>query len=242
VVDDLVIAFAGGEGDKGLLAYRIATGDLVWSVPAGKQSYSSPQLLMLGGKRQVLMLSEQSLQAVEPGTGRTLWELENDDKIATPIVQPQKVGEHELLAPWGEGMSLLDVHETDAKWSVSRRWTSKDLKPSFNDVVVHDGFIYGFNDGIFCCVDLANGKRKWKRGRYGFGQVLLLVDQPALLVLSEKGEAVLVEPNPEKLVELGRFQAITGKTWNHPVIAHGRLYARNDEELACYDLTGGMTR
>jgi outer membrane protein assembly factor BamB len=242
VVDDMVVVFAGGEGDKGLMAYRIDTGDMAWSAPSGKQSYSSPQLLTLGGKRQVLMLSEQSLKAVDPATGAALWELENDDKIATPIVQPQKVGEHELLAAWGEGMSLLEVQEADGKWSVTRRWTSKGIKPSFNDVVVHDGFIYGFDDGIFCCVELANGKRRWKRGRYGFGQVLLLADEPVLLVISEKGEAVLVEPNPEKLVELGRFQAITGKTWNHPVVAHGRLYARNDEELACYDLTGGALR
>jgi hypothetical protein len=60
--------------------------------------------------------------------------------------------------------------------------------------------------------------------------------QPLLLVLSEGGEAVLVAANPDRHQELGRFQAVEGKTWNHPVIAHGRLNVRNAQEMACYEL------
>jgi hypothetical protein len=108
------------------------------------------------------------------------------------------------------------------------------LKPYFNDFVVHDGCCYGFDGKIFTCVDLTTGKRRWKGGRFGFGQILLLADMPALLVLAESGEVVLLEANPQQLVELGRFQAIAGKTWNHPVVAHGRLFVRNGEEAACF--------
>jgi hypothetical protein len=66
--------------------------------------------------------------------------------------------------------------------------------------------------------------------------VLLLVDQGLLLVLSEQGEVILVEANPEELKEVARFQAIEGKTWNHPTIVGDRLYVRNAEEIACYEL------
>jgi hypothetical protein len=83
---------------------------------------------------------------------------------------------------------------------------------------------------------LATGQRQWKGGRYGAGQVLLLSDQPLLLVLTEQGEVVLVEPNPAKHHELARFQAINGKTWNHPVISRGKLFLRNAEEMACFEL------
>ena len=72
------------------------------------------------------------------------------------------------------------------------------LKPSLNDFVVQDGAIYGFDDGIFCCLDLKSGKRRWKAGRYGHGQVLLLADQKLLLVMSETGEAVLLSASREK--------------------------------------------
>jgi hypothetical protein len=65
---------------------------------------------------------------------------------------------------------------------------------------------------------------------------LLLGDQPLLLVVTDSGEAVLVAADPDRHTELGRFQAVSGKTWNHPVVAHGRLYVRNAAEMACYEL------
>jgi hypothetical protein len=108
--------------------------------------------------------------------------------------------------------------------------------------VVKDGYAYGFDGAIFCCIDLSNGERKWRGGRYGRGQVILLADQDLLLVLSETGEAVLVSAQPTRHAELGRFNAITGKTWNHPVVAHGKLFVRNAEEIACYELDSPATR
>jgi hypothetical protein len=110
------------------------------------------------------------------------------------------------------------------------------LKPSFNDFVVHQGSIYGFDGRVLTCVDLQTGKRRWKGGRYGSGQLLLLGDQPLLVVVTDGGQVVLVAADPNGHRELGRFQAVEGKTWNHPVIAHGRLYVRNAQEIACYEL------
>ena len=116
------------------------------------------------------------------------------------------------------------------------RWSSRNLKPPFNDLVVHNGYAYGFDGKLFTCVDLKDGLRKWKQGRYGAGQVMLLPDQPVLLVTSEQGEAVLVACDPQQHRELGRFQAVSGKTWNHPAIAQNRLYVRSADEMACYEL------
>jgi outer membrane protein assembly factor BamB len=85
-------------------------------------------------------------------------------------------------------------------------------------------------------VSLEDGKRQWKARGYGNGQVLLLADQGLLLVLSETGTVALVEAKPDKRREVASFQAIEGKTWNHPVVAHGKLFVRNGEEAACYQL------
>src|SRR5262249_49620277 len=136
----------------------------------------------------------------------------------------------------GPGVAMIDVTQESNSWMVAPRWATKDMKPEFPDFVVHQGYAYGLDTGILCCIDLATGKRTWRGGRYGRGQVGLLADQAVLLVLSETGEAVLLAANPRQHEELGRFQALDGKTWNHPVIAHGRLYARNAEEMACYEL------
>jgi outer membrane protein assembly factor BamB len=236
VVDGVVIAYGGGEGDKALMAYRADSGEPAWSRAGGKFTYSSPQLVSIHGQKQILMHDDLSLVAVNPADGAVLWEHANRTQMAMPIPQPRLVSGNELVIQSDPGIALLQVNRDGQRWTTEERWTSNRLKPSFNDFVVYADHIYGLDDGILTCVDLADGRRIWKRGRYGHGQLLLLADQGLLLVLAENGEAVLVSAVPEGQEELGRFQAIEGKCWNHPVIAYGQLFVRNAEEMAAYRL------
>jgi hypothetical protein len=185
------------------------------------------------------MLSDLGLTSVDPATGAVLWKGGAAMPGAPRYGQLHVVGETQLLVGSYEmtSVTLLDVNRDGGAWNAVPRWTSKHLRPEYPDFVVHQGHAYGFDVSIFCCIDLAGGSRCWKGGRYGRGQVVLSEDQGLLLVMSESGEAVLLEANPDRHEELGRFRALDGKTWNHPVIAHGRLYARNAEEMACYELT-----
>jgi outer membrane protein assembly factor BamB len=244
VTDGLVIVFAGGDGDKNLLAYRANSGEPAWAAPAGRMSYSSPQLATLAGRRQCLMLSDYGLTAVDPASGAVLWKGGAEMPGAPRTIQPHAVGPDQLLVGTYElaSVTLLDVKPDGDAWHAAPRWTSKDLKPEFPDLVVYNGHAYGFDVSIFCCIDLSTGKRCWKEGRYGRGQVVLLADQGLLLVTSEGGEAVLLAADPQRHQELGRFRALDGKTWNHPVIAHNRLYVRNAEEIACYELAPDSTQ
>jgi outer membrane protein assembly factor BamB len=237
VTDGVVIVYAAGQGGKGLLAYRADSGELAWTVDAGEYSYSSPHLATIAGRQQVLFISDKGLTAVDPATGKSLWQYAAPGQPPRSL-QPLLVGEAQLLVPLGmeSPTDLIEITHSGDSYAATRKWTSRNLKPSFNDFVMHDGHVYGFDGKIFSCVELRTGERKWKKGRYGTGQVLLLADQPVLLVLSDQGQAVLVAANPGGFEEFGQFQALEGKTWNHPVIAHGRLYVRNAEEIACYEL------
>ena len=134
-------------------------------------------------------------------------------------------------------MRRLAVSRGAEGWKVEERWMSNGLKPYHNDYVIHNGHAYGFDGNILACVDLADGKRKWKGGRYGNGQVLLLADQDLLLVTSEEGELALVKATPDQFTEVAsRIPAIEGKTWNHPVVMGDMLFVRNGQEMAAFRL------
>jgi hypothetical protein len=232
VVDNLVIVSAGSQ----LIAYDINTGEPRWIVKSKGGSYSSPHLMTIGGVPQVLMLNGGGATSVSAADGAVLWE---HAWPGGPIVQPAMIAGGDILITTSTGMAglgtrrLAIVHGPEG-WNVEERWTSNGLKPYFNDYVVHKGHAYGFDGSILASIDLKDGTRKWKGGRYGHGQLVLLPDQDLLLVLSEQGELVLVKAMPDQFTELARFQAIEGKTWNHPALAHDVLLVRNGEQMAAF--------
>jgi outer membrane protein assembly factor BamB len=136
----------------------------------------------------------------------------------------------------GAGLRRLAVARKAGAWTVEERWTSIGLKPYFNDFVVHKGHAYGFDGNILSAISLDDGARKWKGGRYGNGQMLLLADQDLLLVLAEEGDVALVRATPDQYRELARVPAIEGKTWNHPVVVGNTLLLRNGEVMAAFRL------
>jgi outer membrane protein assembly factor BamB len=138
------------------------------------------------------------------------------------VLQPQ----HRFPAPT-RGPKRLGAHEV---------WRNKFLKNKFTSSICWNGYIYGLDEEILTCLDATTGERKWKGGRYGYGQ--LLVASGYLVILSGSGELALVKASPERYEELARFQAIKGKTWNHPAISNGKIFARNSAEMACFDISG----
>lgn len=239
VLSGVVTVFAGGKDDKSTLAYDAATGELKWSGGKGTHSYSSAQAANIAGQPQVLMMSDYGLESFEPTTGKLLWEHVWNVQGVFRVCQPHITADSKILI--GTGMSigtrLISVEHNGDEWKTKEEWTSKELKPYFNDFVELDGYLYGFDGEILVCLDLATGKKKWKKGRYGHGQALLVGDSGQMLVISEQGEAVLTEVTPQRLEERGKFKAVEGKTWNHPVIAGGKLLVRNGEQMACYEFS-----
>lgn len=130
----------------------------------------------------------------------------------------------------------LHVTRKDDAWTAAEQWTTNKLRAALNDYFVHGTHAYGFDGGMLTCVDLADGSRRWKGGRYGAGQLVLLADQNLLLVLSEQGELALVSAVPADFTELARHKALESKTWNHPVFAGPTLLVRNDREMVAYRL------
>jgi hypothetical protein len=231
--DEVVVAVSGR-----LVAYDRMTGKQRWSGPAHGESYSSPQLMTIAGVAQIVQLSGSGATSVAPADGTVLWE---HAWKGFPIVQPAQTAEGDVLitASGESGIRRLAVAHGPAGWTVERRWGSTSLKPYFNDFVVHKGHAFGFDGSILSCIDLQDGSRKWKGGRYGNGQMVLLADQDLLLVLSEEGELALVKAASDQFTEVAKFAALEGKTWNHPVLVGDLLLVRNDHEMAAFRLSRG---
>lgn len=236
LVDGLVIVSAGGENGKSLVAYRADTGERAWSGGSQHSNYSSPFLATLAGRRQIVMFNGSSVAAHDPLNGQVLWWYPWPGQEPT-VSQPVAMGSGELLVSsgYGVGSTLLKVQgESNGGLVAGLLWKTSQLKSKFANMVVRNGFVYGLDDGILACLDLEDGKRRWKGGRYGHGQLILV--EGLLLVQAESGEVVLVEASPEAHWELGRFQAIEGKTWNHPALSGRYLLVRNSQEAACYEM------
>jgi outer membrane protein assembly factor BamB len=231
--DAVVVALSGR-----LAAYDLANGNLRWLGPQGGTSYSSPHLFRSGGAVQVVLLDGAGVTSVAPADGSVLWQYA---WRGSSMLQPASTADGAMLvnsgdAAGGLGTRRLAVAQAAAGWNAQEVWTSRGLKPYFNDLVVHGQYAFGFDGNILSCIDLNDGARKWKGGRYGHGQMLLIRDQDVLLVLSEEGEIALVSATPGQFSELARVPAIEGKTWNHPAVAGDLLVVRNGEEMAAFRL------
>src|SRR4051812_5281940 len=189
VVDGLVVVFAGGTTGRSVLAYRADDGKLAWTAAGGKQSYSSPQLATLAGKKQIVMHDTTAIRVLNIADGKEVWSHPNGSEMSLPMLQPHVVGANDLVASIPPGMARLEVTGQGSEENVPR-WETNKLRPDFSDFVIHKGCIYGLNDGVLCCLDLETGNQVWKKSRLGHGQMLLLADQDALLVSSDKGEII----------------------------------------------------
>ncbi|NOX55410.1 MAG: PQQ-binding-like beta-propeller repeat protein, partial [Planctomycetes bacterium] len=233
-----VIVTPGGPDGRHVAAYDCQTGEIIWFGGNHRAGYSAPRVEVVDGIPQILVFGGDGLSGFDPDTGQELWFVEWPTNEQINVAQPILYrGEAILIGSgYGRGSALFEIVRSDGTWKLNPqpRWKSLHLKLKFNGAVLKGDFVYGLDEGILTCLDMRTGKRQWKRGRYGYGQLLLVGD--LLLVQAENGEVVLVEASPKRPRELARFQAIEGKTWNHPVLCRGRLLVRNADEAACYDL------
>jgi outer membrane protein assembly factor BamB len=237
VTHSQVIVFAGGAGDKGIMAFDAATGQARWSVACGPESYSSPQLSRVLGDETVLMLTNDGLLLLDPATGRVRlnyeWKFQGYRAL-----QPTVIGDDIVLlpTPMSEGTRAIRLSKKGDQLAAEELWTTKDLKLDFTEIMAHQGYLYGIDGSMFSCVDLKTGNRVWKDGRYGKGEGVLLESADQILMAAENGRVALLRADPSGHQELTSFVALRGKTWNHPVLVGNTLLVRNGVEAACYSL------
>jgi outer membrane protein assembly factor BamB len=236
VVDDKVIVQPGGPRGRSVVAYDRLTGAEIWHALDDRQAYTSPMVLTLAGMRQLVLVTASRAVGLTVDEGRLLWEYPWANTTGINVAQPLLLEGDRLFlsASYGGGAAVLQVQRQGDAFTASTVWENNRMKNKFTSSVLHGGYIYGLDESILACVDAATGELKWKGGRYGYGQLMIAGDR--LIVLTEDGDLVQVRATPDGHEELARFHAIDGKSWNHPIIADGRLLVRNIREMAAFDI------
>jgi outer membrane protein assembly factor BamB len=237
VIGGKVLVSAGGRDGKSLFAYDAATGQVAWTGGSRPINYSSPFAVDLAGRRQILMFNTEAITAHDPATGAVLWE-HPWGKGMPHVARPIPVGEDRVLfsSGYGVGSALLEIKPgAGGKLAASEVWKTIRFQAKFSNPVERGGYVYGVSDGIFACLDLKDGSVKWKDGRYGHGQGLL-VGEFYLQMTEDPGDIVLLRPTPDGAHELARFHVFDTKTWNPIALSGDLLLVRNDLEAACIRL------
>jgi outer membrane protein assembly factor BamB len=235
VEGNLLLVNVGGAGNKSVIAFDKATGKPVWTSQSSGAGYSAPIGITVSGVRQLIVFAADSVLSLAPKDGKLLWrvpwETDYDVNAAAPIFfPPDKLF---ISSGYGTGAALFQIKVTGNQVSPVEIWRSRAMKNQFSSSVLHNGTLYGFDNGTLKAIDAATGTERWKQRGFEHGSLILAGGN--LVVLSEKGALALLEATPKEYKQLGAIQVLEGKCWTAPTLANGRLYLRNEEHLIALD-------
>ena len=228
---NLVILDAGGPGASTVALDKI-TGAVKWKAGNDGAGYSSPVAFDLGGVRSVVIFKADALVGLNSANGQELWrypwQTSYDVNAPTPIVSDNKIF---ITSGYGTGCALLQVRPG----KVTEIWRNKNLRSQLASPVLVQGYIYGIDGNVgggeLRCLDFGSGEVKW---RQNIGGGTLIAAGGYLLVLSERGELIVVEASPTNYREVARAQVLGGHCWVTPAVADGKIYCKNNQgSLVC---------
>ncbi len=234
--DMLLVESSGPEG-KAYAALDKASGEVRWTTgePNPRGSYNSPMAITMGEKRLFVYLGKEVLRAVDDA-GNEVWShpWPQGESHSMPLYIPPD----RFFASGAEGVgaALLQVKSDGGGMQVEEIWTNRIMRNHYSSSILHDGYIYGFDNATLKCISAETGEQQW--AKRGFGKGSLIYADGHLIVLSDRGTLVQAEATPEGYSEKGRVQALDGKCWTAPSLAGGKLYLRSHSEMVSYELNG----
>lgn len=238
VEGDLLLVDVGGKSGHSICAFNKNTGKLVWNSQSDEPGYSAAIAVTMNGVRQAIFFTGTAAVSVSPKDGKMFWrypwQTSYDVNAATPIFIPND--KIYISSGYGVGAAVLRVENHDGAMRVEPVWRSRVMKNHFSSSILHDGYIYGFDDAILTCIDANTGEQEWQQR--GFQKGSLIFADGHLIILGERGNLALVEATPTGYKEKAKAEVLRGKCWTMPTLAGGKLYIRNQSEMLCLDMVG----
>ncbi len=235
VAGDVLVVATGGDGGRSIAGFDRRTGELLWSTGDDRVGYQTPTVLTVGGRRQVVAVTNRRLLGLVPETGEVLWQHEHGfrgEGIAYPIL----VAEDRILLNHMPEAALFQVTRRDGGDTIEEVWRSDALR-DLHFPVPWEGHLYGYRGRFLTCVDAGTGKTVWKSRPPGTGN-LVLVDGH-LIIQTQSGELVVAAATPEGYREKTRLRTFDSGYFNPPGFAAGRIFTRNRTHIASARIVAG---
>ncbi len=238
VIGDRVFVNHNGDTNR-IAAFNRFDGTLAWRNHSNRTVHATPIATTLHGVLQVIFQTREGLIAVNPDDGAALWRFNFPQNSTSAAASPVVAGDRVYCsAAYGTGAGAALVSLSSGVLSAAQAWKTKGANMNhWATPVYHEGYLYGvYGQGSLrlACVDAASGQEMWQQTGVGYGSVLKVNN--LLVVLTEDGDLVLVEPRPDAYREIDRVHTVNGLCWNNPAISQGRIYVRSQTEAAAYDI------
>jgi outer membrane protein assembly factor BamB len=242
---DTVVCTPGGS-DATLVALNKKTGEVLWKCALPESdaaAFASAIIVETGGVKQYVQLLEKGLVGVEAKTGKFLWRYGKAvSKYGANIPTPLSSDNYIYAGSAGTGGGVVKLTAKDGNVQAEEVYFESKLPTAIGGAVKVGNFLYGTTAQALLCIDFATGAVKWEER--AIGAASLCSADGRLYLHGENGEVALVEASPEAYREKGHFtppdepKRANGmeKAWAYPVVANGRLYIRDLNNLWCYDV------
>ena len=232
VMGDMLVVVVGAGKGQSLVAFDKAKGNVLWTALDDKIGYSTPREVTIDGVSQIIVLMGEALVSVSPKDGKEYWrqgwKTEQDANVATPVISGNRLF---ISTGYSTGCALFELSAKEGRPAAEKVWANKEMKNYFSTSVLVDGYLYGFNNFRLTCLDFRTGRTRWNTS--GFNRGSLIAADGKLIILGDAGKLALAEISPDSYKELAKFQFCDERTWTVPTLSGGRLFLRNEKELAC---------
>jgi outer membrane protein assembly factor BamB len=238
IVDGICIAHVGTKDNGTVLALDMKTGNEKWTWQGDGPAYASPSLMVLGGKKHIIVQTEKNLMALNFADGKMLWQ------IPTPVqqrfyncVSPYIDGNRIYYTGQGTGMKAIEVLKEGDKYITKELWSTTEIGAKWNTPVFRNGYLYGITDQRkIYCLNAANGQTAWI-DNVTHSDFATIVDCGSVIIgFPQTGNLIIFKPEPSAYSELAKYKVTSTPVYSFPVISGNLVYIKDAENLILYKI------
>jgi outer membrane protein assembly factor BamB len=238
IVENLCIAHIGTKENGEVIALDLATGNEKWKWTGDGPAYSSPSIMTIDGKKNLVVHTEKNLMALNLADGKLLWQ------IPTPVqqrfyncVSPYIDGQTIYYTGQGTGMKAIKVEKSGNEYVTSELWNNPAVGAKWNTPVLKDGFLYGFSDQKrIYCLNAVTGQTAWIDNAVNSDFATIVDCGSVIIGLPVTGNLLVFKPEPAAYAEVARYKVTDTPVYSYPVVAGNLIYIKDAESLILYKL------